>query len=102
LLLVLLIGIPLLGVLYFFDQYRTPGPSLIERDIQVAEDAVNRTRPDRFLALAQAPRTAGSPTRSRDDQILAASPDAAGRLAGDRRDRPRPARCGRGRFPEDR
>ena len=37
---VLAVGVPLLAVLYFFDQYRDPGPSLAQRGIVAAEEAV--------------------------------------------------------------
>ncbi len=84
--LVLVIGIPLIGVLYFFDQYRSPGPSLIERDIQVAQEAVTKN-PNLLtarLALAQAYAKAGRFTDAvaQYDQILNVSPDAAGALLG--------------------
>ena len=38
---VLVVGVPLLAVLYFFDQYRDPGPSLSQRGVATAEDAVH-------------------------------------------------------------
>jgi len=59
--LVLVIGIPLIGVIYYMDQYRDPGPSLVDRTIQAAEEAV-RKNPNvvgvRF-ALGQAYADAG-------------------------------------------
>lgn len=53
---VLVVGVPLLAVLYFFDQYRDPGPSLSQRAIATAEDAV-RAAPNAVgarIALATA------------------------------------------------
>jgi tetratricopeptide (TPR) repeat protein len=84
--LVLAIGIPLIGVLYFFDQYRSPGPSLVDRDIQVAEDAVTKN-PNLLtarLALAQSYAKAGrfADAVAQYDQILSVSPDAAAALLG--------------------
>jgi tetratricopeptide (TPR) repeat protein len=84
--LVLVIGIPLIGVLYFLDQYRTPGPSLVERDIQVAEEAVTRN-PNLLtarLALADAYAKDGRFTDAvaQYDQLLAVSPDAGSALLG--------------------
>ena len=40
--LVLAVGIPLIGALYVVDQYRSPGPSLTDRAILLAEEAVRR------------------------------------------------------------
>jgi Putative Zn-dependent protease, contains TPR repeats len=84
--LVLVIGIPLIGVLYFFDQYRSPGPSLIDRDIQVAEEAVAKD-PNLLsarLGLAQAYAKTGrfADAVAQYDQILIASPDAGSALLG--------------------
>jgi len=84
--LVLAIGIPLLGVLYVLDQYRTPGPSLIDRDIQVAEQAVteNPNLLTARLALAQSYSKNGrfADAIAQYDEILAASPDAGVALLG--------------------
>ena len=38
--LILVIGIPLVGALYFFDQYRDPGPSILGRSTAAGEEAV--------------------------------------------------------------
>lgn len=85
-LLVLVIGIPLIGVLYFFDQYRTPGASLIDRDIQVAEEAVakNPNLLTARLGLAQAYAKSGrfADAIAQYDQILSVSPDAGSALLG--------------------
>jgi len=37
---ILVIGIPLVGALYFFDQYRDPGPSILGRSTAAGEEAV--------------------------------------------------------------
>ena len=84
--LVLVIGIPLIGLLYFFDQYRTPGPSLVDRDIQVAQEAVTKN-PNLLtarLALAQAYAKNGryADAVGQYDQILGVAPDAATALLG--------------------
>jgi tetratricopeptide (TPR) repeat protein len=84
--LVLVIGIPLIGVLYFFDQYRSPGPSLIDRDIAVAEQAVteNPNLLTARLALAQAYAKNGrfADAIAQYDQILSVAPDAGTALLG--------------------
>jgi tetratricopeptide (TPR) repeat protein len=86
LVLVLVVGIVLIGLLYFFDQYRTPGPSLVDRDIQVAEQAVtaNPNLLTARLALARAYAENGrfADAVTQYDQILTAAPDAAEALLG--------------------
>lgn len=84
--LVLAIGIPLIVVLYLFDQYHTPGPSLVDRDIKVAEDAVTRN-PNLLtarLALAEEYAKSGrlADAVAQYDQILTAEPDAGSALLG--------------------
>jgi tetratricopeptide (TPR) repeat protein len=84
--LVLVIGIPLLGALYFFDQYRPAGPSLVDRDIQVAEEAVTKD-PNLLtarLALAQAYMEKGrfADAIAQYDQIMTVEPDAGSALLG--------------------
>ena len=84
--LVLVIGIPLIAALYLFDQYHTPGPSLVDRDIAVAEEAVTKD-PNLLsarLALAQAYTKTGrfADAVTQFDQILSAAPDATGALLG--------------------
>jgi Tetratricopeptide repeat. len=84
--LVLVVGLPLIGVLYFFDQYRSPGPTLIDRDIQAAEAAVTKD-PNLLtarLALAQAYTKTGrfADSIAQFDQILSVSPDAGTALLG--------------------
>jgi tetratricopeptide (TPR) repeat protein len=79
--LVLVIGAPLVGVVYFLDQYRTPGPGIVDRDIQVAEEALT-TNPNQLtarLALATAYMKNGrfADALAQYDEILKASPDAA-------------------------
>lgn len=59
--LVLVIGIPLVGVIYFLDQSVDPGPTLIQRQVATAEGAV-RTQPNNVglrLVLATAYVEAG-------------------------------------------
>ncbi len=50
--LTLVIGIPLVGVVYFVDRHVDPGPSMVERQISAAEDAV-RQEPNRVGARLQ-------------------------------------------------
>jgi tetratricopeptide (TPR) repeat protein len=40
--LVLAIGIPLIAVIYLMDQFRDPGPSIVDRSITAGEEAVRR------------------------------------------------------------
>lgn len=82
--LVLAIGIPLIGVLYFLDQYRDPGPTMAERAIESAEKAVRDTPnsvTSRF-ALAQLYQTQGRPQDAiaQYDEILKAAPGTAGAI----------------------
>jgi tetratricopeptide (TPR) repeat protein len=84
--LVLAIGIPLIVVLYLFDQYHTPGPSLVDRDIKVAEDAGTKN-PNLLtarLALAEEYAKSGRLADAvvQYDQILTAEPDAGAALLG--------------------
>jgi tetratricopeptide (TPR) repeat protein len=61
---VLLVGIPLIGVIYFLDRNVDPGPSLQERAIATAEEAV-RKEPNKVsvrLALAGAYLNGGRST----------------------------------------
>jgi tetratricopeptide (TPR) repeat protein len=83
---VLLIGIPLIAVIYVQDQYRPAGPSLVDREIQAAEAAV-RADPNlqtARLALAQLYAKEGRLTDAVEqyDQILTLSPDAGSALLG--------------------
>jgi tetratricopeptide (TPR) repeat protein len=82
--LVLAIGIPLIAVIYFFDQYRDPGPSLSDRAIQAAEEAV-RQNPNsinvRFtLAELYAGQARYPEAIVQYDEILKVQPDATGAL----------------------
>ncbi len=84
--LVLVIGIPLTAVLYALDQYRSPGPSLVDRDISVAEEAVTKD-PNLLtarLALANAYAKTGrfDDAVTQYDEILKAQPDARQALLG--------------------
>lgn len=84
--LVLAIGIPLIVVLYLFDQYHTPGPSLVERDILVAEEAVTQNPNLLTARLALAGEYAKNgrlaDAVAQYDQILTAEPDAGAALLG--------------------
>lgn len=84
--LVLLIGIPLIALIYVQDQYRPAGPALIDREIQAAEDAV-KADPNLLtarLALAQLYTKSGrlADAVKQYDQILIVSPDAGSALLG--------------------
>jgi tetratricopeptide (TPR) repeat protein len=77
---ILVVGAVLLGVLYFLDQYRDSGPSLPDRAIQAAEDAV-RANPNSInarFALAEYYSNAGRPQDAiaQYDEILKAQPKA--------------------------
>jgi tetratricopeptide (TPR) repeat protein len=83
---ILVIGIPLIGVLYFLDQYRDPGPNMADRAIQSAEEAV-RQNPNSVtsrFALAELYATKDRYAEAIDqyDQILKASPGTAGVIIG--------------------
>jgi tetratricopeptide (TPR) repeat protein len=86
LVMVLVIGAPLVGVLYFLDQYRTPGPGIVDRDIQVAQDALtqNPNLLNARLTLATAYMKNGrfADAVSQYDEILKAAPDANAALLG--------------------
>jgi tetratricopeptide (TPR) repeat protein len=84
--LVLLIGIPLIALIYVQDQYRPAGPALVDREIQAAEDAV-KADPNLLtarLALAQLYTKSGrlADAVEQYDQILIVSPDAGSALLG--------------------
>ena len=84
--LVLAIGIPLIAAVYALDRFRPAGPSLVERDIAVAEQAV-RENPNLLsarLALADAYSKAErfGDAVAQFDQILATEPDAGRALLG--------------------
>lgn len=77
---VLLIGVPLIGALYFLDQYRSPGMSIPDRAIQAAEDAVRKNPNSVSLrfSLARAYDTGGRTTDAvaQYDEILKLTPKA--------------------------
>ena len=83
---ILVIGIPLVGVLYVLDQYRTPGPGIVDRDIQVAEEALagNPNLLNARLTLATAYMKNGrfADAVSQYDEILKAAPDSNAALLG--------------------
>src|SRR6187397_2737511 len=84
--LILLIGIPLIGVIYAMDQFRAPGPSILERTITAGEDAV-RQSPNSIgsrLELASAYLAAGryNDAIAQYDEVLKAQPDNRGALIG--------------------
>jgi tetratricopeptide (TPR) repeat protein len=60
-LLVLALGVPAFGLFYYRDQHVDPGPSLIDRQVASAENAVRKAPADigLRLALAAAYRSAG-------------------------------------------
>lgn len=83
---ILVIGIPLVGALYFFDQFRDPGASLADRAVQSAEDAVQKN-PNSILprfALAELYAAKGRFPEAimQYDEILKAQPDTASVLLG--------------------
>jgi tetratricopeptide (TPR) repeat protein len=82
----LVIGVPLVGALYFLDQYRTPGPGIVDRDIQAAEQALteNPNLLTARLALATAYTKNGrfADAVVQYDEILKAAPSAATALLG--------------------
>jgi tetratricopeptide (TPR) repeat protein len=83
---ILVIGIPLVGALYFFDQYRDPGPSLADRAVLSAEDAVqknpNAISPRFTLAELYAAKGRYQEAITQYDEILKAQPDTAAVLLG--------------------
>ena len=84
--LVLLVGIPLIALIYVQDQYRPAGPALVDREVQAAEDAV-KADPNLLtarLALAQLYTKSGrlDDALEQYDELLTVAPDAGGALLG--------------------
>ena len=83
---ILAVGIPLIGALYFFDQTRDAGPSLADRAILAAEDAVqkspNSITPRFNLAELYAAKGRYPEAITQYDEILKAKPDTAAVLIG--------------------
>ena len=83
---ILAVGIPLIGALYFFDQTRDPGPSMADRAILAAEDAVqkspNSITPRFNLAELYAAKGRYPEAITQYDEILKAQPDKAPVLLG--------------------
>ena len=83
---VLAIGIPLIGVIYFMDRHVDAGPSLIDRQVSSAEDAV-RKEPNNVAARVALGAGYAAATRYADavDQyaaVLSVVPDHHGALLG--------------------
>lgn len=84
--LVLVIGIPLVGVLYVMDQFRDPGPSILDRSITVGEEAV-RKNPNQIGTRLQLATAYIAAERFKDavvqyDEVLKVEPDNRGALMG--------------------
>lgn len=83
---VLVIGIPLVGALYFFDQFRDPGPAMADRAIMSAEDAVqkspNAITPRFTLAELYAAKGRYPEAITQYEEILKVQPGTAAVLLG--------------------
>ena len=84
--LVVVIGIPLIAVFYFFDRHVDPGPSLVKRRFSAAEEAV-RKEPNRVsarLALATAYLAASryADAVTQYGEVLRVEPDNRAALLG--------------------
>ena len=82
----LAIGIPAIGLIYFMDRWVDPGPTLIQRQVARAEEAVQK-EPNNVgvrLVLATSYIAAARPDDaiSQYDQILAVAPSHRGALLG--------------------
>jgi tetratricopeptide (TPR) repeat protein len=83
---VLLIGIPAIGLIYFLDRNVDPGPSMVQRTVTAAEEAV-RAEPNNVsarVALAASYATDGrfADAVSQYTEVLNAVPDHHGALLG--------------------
>ncbi len=84
--LVLMIGIPVVGVVYFMDRYVEAGPTLVQRQLVAAEEAVRRT-PNSVGARLQLAAVYVVAKRPDDamkqyDEILKVEPGHRGALLG--------------------
>ncbi len=84
--LVLVIGIPVVGVVYFMDRYVDAGPTLVQRQLATAEEAVRKT-PNSVgvrLQLAAVYVAANRPDDAlkQYDEILKVQPGHRGALLG--------------------
>jgi tetratricopeptide (TPR) repeat protein len=82
----LLIAVPLLFVVYFMDQHPNPGPTLVQRTVAAAEQAV-RQSPDAIAPRLQLAAAYLADNRPQDaaaqyDEILKATPDNVPALLG--------------------
>jgi tetratricopeptide (TPR) repeat protein len=83
---VLLIGIPAIGLIYFLDRNVDPGPSLAQRAVTTAEEAV-RTEPNNVSARVALAASYAANGRLPDaiaqyTEVLKATPDHHGALLG--------------------
>lgn len=83
---ILVIGIPLVGALYFLDQFRDPGPAMADRAVMSAEDAVqkspNAITPRFTLAELYAAKGRYADAIVQYEEILKVQPDTAAVLLG--------------------
>lgn len=84
--LVLVVGIPVVGVIYFTDRFVDAGPTLVQRQLVTAEEAVRKT-PNNVGARLQLGAVYVAANRPDDamkqyDEILKAQPGHRGALLG--------------------
>ena len=84
--LVVVIGIPLIAVFYFFDRHVDPGPSLVERRFSAAEEAVrkepNRVSARLVLATAYLAASRYADAVTQYGEVLRVEPDNRAALLG--------------------
>lgn len=83
---ILVIGVPMIGVLYFLDQGRASGPSILERSTAAGEEAV-RKNPNQIASRLQLASVYLAADRYADaiaqyDEVLKAQPENRGALMG--------------------